>query len=290
MDASRAVSDQPTGTENYSRLLIKALVRQGRAHRFRLYFNHVPPDGCLPRSARVEWRVMPFKRLWTHARLMWEALRHPPDVLYVPAHVLPLVHPYPCVATIHDLGFLHYPEAHTRLARCYLDWSTRFNARTSSRIIADSCVTRDDLVSCYGIAADKITVAYPAGAEGLAPVKDAARLAEAQQRYSIGPRYFLHVGTLQPRKNLNTLIAAFASLIRRGLIAPEVQLVLVGKRGWLADDILERARDPSVEGRVILPGYVGREHLPALLSGALAYVLPSWYEGFGLPVLEAMAC
>jgi glycosyltransferase involved in cell wall biosynthesis len=290
VDASRAVSDQPTGTETYSRLLIQALVRQGGQHRFRLYFNREPPDGCLPRGGRVEWRVMPFPRLWTHVRLMWEVLRHPPDVLYVPAHVLPWLHPDRCVATIHDLGFLHYPEAHKRLARWYLDWSTRFNARTASRVIADSCATRDDLVSFYGIAADKITVAYPAGSEGLAPVNDVALRARIQERYGIGPRYFLHVGTLQPRKNLSTLIMAFGSLIRDTLIPSDVQLVLAGKRGWLAGDILERASDPSLAGRVILPGYVEREYLPTLLSGAIAYVLPSWYEGFGLPVLEAMAC
>jgi glycosyltransferase involved in cell wall biosynthesis len=290
IDASRAARGARTGTENYSLYLIRALIAIGQAHQFRLYFDQPPAAGLLPRNERVTWRVIPCPHLWTHLRLMTEVLLHPPDVLFVPSHVLPLLHPRRSVATVHDLGYLFYPEAHTRLARWYLDWSTRFNARAARRVIADSYATRQDLVRAYGIPEDKIVVAYPAGAEGLAPVTDADALDKVRSRYLTGARYFLYVGTLQPRKNLVTLLEAFELFLQAHQPPAEVRLVLAGKQGWLAEPIVERAMSLIRQGRVVLPGYVPQEDLPALLSGALAFVMPSWYEGFGLPVLEAMAC
>ncbi|NLG49153.1 MAG: glycosyltransferase family 4 protein [Chloroflexi bacterium] len=290
VDASRAVVPQRTGTENYSLYLIRALLQEGAVHRFRLYFNRAPEPGLFLRDERVEWRVMPFPRLWTHIRLAWEVTRRPPDVLFVPAHVLPLAHPRHCVATVHDLGYLHYPEAHTPFARRYLDWATRFNARVAQRVIVDSKATRDDLAACYGVDPAKMVVAYPAGAEGMQPVTDEAVLEQTRRRYGTGPRYILYVGTIQPRKNLETLLRAFAAWVAEQPMAADVRLVIVGKQGWLYEQILALARSLEVAGRVVFTGYAPAEDLPALLSGALAYVLPSWYEGFGLPVLEAMAC
>jgi len=290
IDASRTVTAQRTGTENYSLHLIHALIREGYAHSFRLYFNHPPPEGLFPQDQRVSWRVIPLPRLWTHLRLAWEVASHPPDVLFVPAHVLPLLHPKRCVVTVHDLGYLHYPEAHPRWARWYLRWSTRFNARVAKRVIVDSQATADDLVSYCDVSRGKIVLAYPAGTDGLAPVRDPGVLEAVQRRYGTGASYFLHVGTLQPRKNLATLIRAFASLVSSRAIANDVRLVLAGKLGWLYKEVLELARDVALEDRVVFTGYVAGQDLPPLLSGALAYVLPSWYEGFGLPVLEAMSC
>ena len=104
VDASRAVTAQPTGTENYSLFLIRALLNLDERNRYRLYFNQAPIEGLLPKNERVEWCVIPWPRLWTHLRLMWEVKRRPPDVLYVPSHVLPVLHPPRCVATVHDLG------------------------------------------------------------------------------------------------------------------------------------------------------------------------------------------
>jgi len=290
IDASRAVVAQRTGTENYSLYLIRALLQEGHSHRFRLYFNQAPPEGLFVRDERVSWRVIPCPRLWTHVRLAWEVALHSPDVLYVPAHVLPLFHPRHCLATVHDLGYLHYPETHTRWGRWYLDWSTRFNVRVAGRVIVDSQATADDLASFYGVNPTKIVLAYPAGAEGFAPVTDPKALEAVRLNYGTGQRYFLHVGTLQPRKNLTTLIQAFASLVARRAVADDMRLVLAGKRGWLYKEIVELARGLAIQDRVVFTGYVAEQDLPALLSGALAYVLPSWYEGFGLPVLEAMSC
>ena len=290
IDASRAVAAQRTGTENYSLYLVRALLEVGRKHRYRLYFNQPPPDDMFRCDERVEWRVIPFPRLWTHLRLAWEVAQHPPDLLFVPAHVLPLVHPKCCAATVHDLGYLYYPSAYTRSSLLYLDWSTRFNARSARRIIVDSKATRDDLIRCYKVAPGKIVVAHPAGVAGLTPVTDSQKLDAVRRRYETGSHYFLYVGTLQPRKNLITLLWAYASLIKKGDIPSEVNLVLAGRQGWLCRDILEVASAQILRDRVVFPGYIPSEDLAALLSGAIAYILPSWYEGFGLPVLEAMAC
>ena len=288
IDASRAAIRERTGTENYAYSLTRALQRLAVGHRFRLYLDRAPPPELIDGDAQVECRVIPFPRLWTHVRLAWEVARHPPDVLYVPAHVIPLVHPRRCVATVHDLGYLRYPETHTPKARWYLDWSTRHSARAARRVIADSRATRDDLVGHYGIAADKVVVAYPAAAEGLREVTDPEALAAVRARYGTGERYLLYLGSLHPRKNLGALVQAFSLLCRSGALDADVNLVLAGKAGWLYDEVLDQVRERSVQGRVILPGYVPMEDLPALLSGARAFVFPSLYEGFGLPVLEAM--
>lgn len=290
VDASRAVAAQRTGTERYSLYLIRALIEAGQDHRFRLYFNQPPQEGLFARDERVEWRIMPFARLWTHLRLAWEVWRSPPDVLYVPSHVLPLVHPKRCVATIHDLGYRYHPEAHTRASRWYLDWSTRFNARTAQRVVVDSEATRRDLASFYGIDPAVTVLAYPAGAEGYAPVTDVASLESVRRRYGTGDRYLLYFGTLQPRKNLGALIRAFASLVEDDRIPSTMNLVLAGKRGWFYERIQAEIAASGLTHRIVLPGYVVDKDAPSLMSGATAYCLPSWYEGFGLPVLEAMAC
>lgn len=290
IDTSRAARALRTGTENYSLYLLRALIAQRKEHRFRLYFNEPPPEGLLPCDKRVEWCIVPFPRLWTHLRLSYEMIRQPPDVLFVPAHVLPLVHPRRSVVTVHDVGYRRYPTMHPWASRYYLDWSTRWNVRTAAHIVADSEATREDLVSFYRADPAKITVAYPAGTPGLGPVEDPARLEEVRARYHTGEEYFLYVGTIQPRKNLITLLEAYARLLAEGKLPRRVRLVLAGRPGWLCEGILARAWQADLADQVILPGYVPVEDLAALLSGAVAFVFPSWYEGFGLPVLEAMAC
>jgi len=281
IDASRAVAICPTGTEVYSRRLIRALLALESSHRFRLYFRSVPPARAFPDA---ELCVIPFPRLWTHLRLSWEMARRSPDVLFIPAHVLPLVHPRASVVTIHDLGYLHFPEAHPWRQRLYLDLSTRWSARFAAHILADSEATKADLVTRYGAPIEKITVAYPGHDGTLAPVRDPAMIEMVKARCGIAGDYFFYLGTLQPRKNLARLVAAFAAL------QSEAVLVLAGKRGWLYDDLFAQVRRLGLEGCVLFPGYVSDEDKATLLSGALAFVLPSLYEGFGLPVLEAQAC
>jgi glycosyltransferase involved in cell wall biosynthesis len=299
IDASRATAAQRTGTEVYSLHLIRALLACGAGHRFRLYFNQAPTPGLLPSGA--DSRVMPFPRLWTHLRLSREMHSAPPDVLFVPSHVLPLIHPQRCVVTVHDLGYHYYPEAHTLFQNVYLRWSTRYNARTAKRVVADSEATRQDLLRYYGIPEERIAVIYPGRDETLAPVKDPQATGAVCGRYGVDAPYFLYVGTLHPRKNLVRLIDAFAAFRNARQAQAQsvdgrtdgvsgIQLVLAGQKGWLYDEIFARVRKLGLEEHVVFTGYVPDADMPNLLSSALAFVFPSLHEGFGFPVLEAMAC
>jgi glycosyltransferase involved in cell wall biosynthesis len=287
IDASRAAYPERTGTENYSLFLIRALLKMDRQNQYRLYFSQHPAPELFPSATNMETRVMPFHRLWTHIRLSWEMVTRAPDVLFVPAHVLPLVHPERSVVTVHDLGYLYYPRAHTDWARWYLQWSTSHNTRAAAHVIADSEATKRDLIKYRQALPDKVTVVYPGYDPDFAPIRDHARLGAVRERYRLPNTYLICVGTLQPRKNLTGLLNAFAVLVRQGR---DVHLVIVGKKGWLYKPLFEHVRQLSLEECVHFTGYVPQQDLPGLISGARAFVLPSLYEGFGLPILEAMAC
>lgn len=290
LDASRAARAHRTGTETYSLELIKALARLTSLQcRLRLYTPHPPQHADWPDSPHVETRVIPWPRLWTHLRLAVELQQHPPDSLFVPAHVLPLYCPVPAIVTVHDLGFAYYPDAHRLFDRWYLDWSTRRHCRVARHIIADSSATKDDLINFYGADPERITVVYLGRDESLVPITDPEIITQTKARYNIDGDYLLYLGTLHPRKNLVRLIDAFHMALQ-AMQNDSLKLVIAGKKGWLYDKIFARVQTLGLNERVIFPGYVIDEAKPALLSGALAYVFPSLYEGFGLPILEAMAC
>jgi len=285
IDASRALRARRTGTESYSLELIRELLVQGREHRFRLYCDRPPSPALFGSCPNAEIRVIRMPRLWTHARLSWEMLRRPPDVLFVPAHVLPLRHPPRSVATVHDLGYLHYPEAHTPWQRAYLVWSTRWSAGHSKHVLADSIATMDDLLAKGLAPREKITVVYPGRDEGLRRVENQQAMVDLRSRLQLGSRFILHVGTLHPRKNLVRLVEAFALLDDEGL-----QLALCGQRGWLSQPIERRAQELGLADKVRFVGYVDDQDLAALYSAATCCAYPSLFEGFGFPVLEAQAC
>jgi len=295
IDASRAVIAQHTGTEHYSASLLRALAElpAARATPVALYVNL---DDALEAEERLQfalpeaWRVraIPFPRLWTHLRLSAEMVLRRPGVLFVPSHVVPLLHPRKTVVTVHDLGYFVYPEAHTRLSRIYLRASTWFSVRAAKRVLAISQATKRDLMKYYGVPAGKIRVVYHGCDPVFRPVRDEKALADVASRYGVSRPYCLHVGTLQPRKNLGVLVEAWR-LLRERMGRPPA-LLLAGKRGWLYESLFEQVKRAGLDDLVKFTDYVDREDLPALYSGALALTFPSLYEGFGLPPLEAMSC
>lgn len=291
IDASRIAISERTGTERYSFEVIGALARLDRRNVYTLYCNGRP--AVLPRvGPNFTLRSMPFPRLWTHIRLSLELARAAPDALFVPSHVVPLWHPPHSVVTIHDLGYLAFPQAHTARRRLELHLTTLWSARMARRVIAISQATKDDLVRHYQVPAEKISVVHHGLSPQFRPITDQSAITAVRERYGIGEHYFLYVGTVQPRKNLARLIDAFAQVLQE-LQSPSsrlLQLVIAGKPGWLTGSIERRALEAGVGERVRFTGYVDDADLPALLSGALAFVFPSLYEGFGMPVLEAMAC
>lgn len=283
IDISRIAATARTGTENYTYELLGALARVDRRTAYTLYCNRIPA-ALPPLGQNFRLRRIPLARLWTHLRLSAEVIAHPPDTLFIPAHVIPLGAPLArrsrLIVTVHDLGYLHFPEAHTFSQRFQLRLTTAWSARIADRVIAISQATKDDLVRLAHVPAEKITVVYHGvSARFHEPVADQTR-----PNMIDGP-YLLYVGTIQPRKNLLRLIEAFASLPDT---AGRLRLVIAGKRGWLAEPIEQRAAELGIAGRVVVTGYVPDADLPGLLAGATAFVFPSLYEGFGMPVLEAM--
>ena len=286
-DASRNFMSQPTGTERYADMLLRHMLQLSE-HHFRLYMRQEAETRLPGISSRGEMRVLPAKRLWTHRRLAAELRSDPPDALFIPAHVMPIACAVPTVVTVHDLGYEYFPEAHTLQQRQYLRWSTRRHVEKAAHLIVDSEQTAEDLKKFYGATDAQMTTAHLAADPTMQPASAEARI-EARQVLGLNANepYFLHVGTLQPRKNLARLLQAFQPL---ALQEPHLKLVLVGAKGWGRSDLPKLAEELEIEEQVVLPGYLPRIHLPAAYSAAHCLVMPSLYEGFGMPVLEAMAC
>jgi glycosyltransferase involved in cell wall biosynthesis len=284
IDASRAASTVRTGTENYSREIITGLAGVDPVDDYTLYYNEGDLGG-LGLAGRFSARRIPFPRAWTHIRLSAALVQDRPDVLFVPAHVLPAVCPVPALVTIHDLGYRYFPEAHSKSRYLALEASTWFSSRYADRIIAISEATKRDLMGFYGVSGRKITVVYH-GYDKRYHQRTEEEILPAIAKYGLERPYFLHVGTLQPRKNIIRLVEAFDRFKERG--RPH-QIALVGKKGWLYDSIASAVQKSTSAECIVQPGYVDAQDLPALVDGAEALIIPSLYEGFGLPALEAMA-
>ncbi len=252
------------------------------------------PDGYIAnRRWRISASLLPtsnraMRILWEQAVLPWSALRARADLLHALAFVGPLACPLPTVVTVYDLSFLLFPEAFNRINRAYLSTMTPHSVRAARRVIAISESTKRDLVRLAHVPAERVDVVYPGLEPDIRRVDDATALADFRRRNGLPEHFVLFVGTLEPRKNVAALVQAYAILRRRGVSSHA--LVLAGSKGWRYQSIMAAIEQSGVAGDIIMPGYVGRSDLPMLYSAASAFVYPSIYEGFGLPVLEAMAC
>ncbi|PJF32195.1 MAG: glycosyltransferase family 1 protein [Candidatus Thermofonsia Clade 1 bacterium] len=291
LDASRITLARRTGTENYALQLIRTLLRlpESADQRFSLYFRDAPPPDLLPDLPNVKRYILPARHAWTHTRFALALWRHQPDVTFVPAHTLPFLMRGRAVVTVHDLGYRFFPQAHRLRERLYLELTTRYSAWRADRVLADSYATQRDLSAHYGTPERKIRVVYPA-VESIERASQ-EQIAALRTAHDLPERYLLFIGTLQPRKNLTRLVQAFAMYLANSG-DPDLCLVLAGKIGWLFDPERDLyAHLPrALQGRVRLLGYIADADIAALYSGALAFVFPSLYEGFGFPVLEAMRC
>jgi glycosyltransferase involved in cell wall biosynthesis len=192
--------------------------------------------------------------------------------------------------SIHDLSFEHLPETFKWRSRQQLRITVRRSARDAAQVIALSEYARRDIIASYHLRSEKVSVIPLAAPAHFQPVHEEEELQRVRQTYGIESDYILSVGAIQPRKNLSRLVAAYSRL---RWAKPEVklpQLVLVGKFAWLYDETLRTIKELEVRNSVVLTGYVPEPDLPALYSGALCFVYPSYFEGFGLPPLEAMKC
>jgi glycosyltransferase involved in cell wall biosynthesis len=218
-----------------------------------------------------------------------ELRRRPVDLLHV-QYTAPPFAPCPVVATIHDLSFEHLPSTFKRRSRAQLRFTVRRTARAAAHVIASSEFTRRDIIETYNVAKSRTSVVPLAAASHFRPVREAEELRRIRQLYGIEGDYILAVGSIQPRKNLARLFRAYSDLRRSRERDKLPTLLVVGKRAWLYDETLRAVEECGVGDAVKFTGYVPETDLPALYSGALCFVYPSYFEGFGLPPLEAMRC
>lgn len=298
IDVTAAVT-QGGGIGRYTRELVRAVVDRGDDLKFRLFSARPPaelpvPDP-VPRAPHVRYCSAPLSDRWLYR--LWYRLRLPLsiqwftgrlDLFHSPDFVLPPVRgDVPTLLTVHDLSFVHYPQTFTPALVHYLNRVVPWSVSRATHILADSQATRDDLQAIWDVPPAKITVLYSGVGRHFRPATDGPALAAVRRRYKLGNApYLLSVSTLQPRKNYNMLIRAFRPVAARH---PH-RLVIAGGKGWLYEDVLAEVQRQGLEGRVHFAGFVGDADLPTLYSGADLFVFPSLYEGFGLPLLEAMAC
>lgn len=289
-----AAYEQGGGIGRYVRELVTALARLDTATDYRLFVSGVTAQKPLPAvpGSNFTWRGTSITPLWL-ARL-WQRAQVPlhvelftgkVDLYHATDFTLPPTRSTTrTLLTVHDLSFVRVPEAASPSLKAYLDVVVPRSVRRADHVLADSQATKDDLIALYQTPAEKITVLL----SGVDARFQRTEMPSIRAKYQIPERpYILSVGTVQPRKNYARLIKALAALRASG---HDVGLVIVGGKGWLEDPIYETIRSTGMTDYVRMTGFADDADLPALYSQALITALPSLYEGFGIPVLESMAC
>lgn len=348
IDASRANKSHKTGTEWYSYYLIRWLAKLDNKNQYILYTDTPLTGGLLdltteqyiPQSGAYEkvefdnndFQIIhspynnfkakilnwPFNFFWTQGRLSLEMLAHRPDLLFVPAHTLPIIHPRRSLVTIHDIAFereagLYQEEAIKSDSRPinflinaltliftlgkyrannldYLRWSTQYGLKHARKVITVSNYSKHDLINYYKVDSNKISVIYNGYNSSLfRKIDDRKKIDEVLAKYGIDQPFIFYVGRIEIKKNMAKLIEAFY-LMKQENKNINHKLVLTGKASYGYDEINYTIQEFGLANDVILTGWVDEQDLPYLFNAATAFVFPSNYEGFGIPLLQAMAC
>jgi glycosyltransferase involved in cell wall biosynthesis len=280
------------GNESYALNLIEALAQIDSVNQYTLYVTTAEAYERFHQrwpNFKVHTTLPHTPLIRIPLTLSAELRKHPVDVLHVQFTAPPFC-PCPMVVSIHDLSFEHLPQTFNRRSRTQLRLTVRHSARRATKILTLSEHTRRDVIDTYEIEPDKVTAIPLAAPAHFGPIKDDKELQRVRHNYGIDRDYVLAVGSIQPRKNLVRLVKAYAALRGAHTGNRYPQLVLAGKCGWLYDETFRALEQTGVKDSVVLTGYVPETDLPALYSGALCFVYPSFFEGFGLPPLEAMKC
>ena len=280
INAVAAFKEPRTGVEEYVYQLIKHLtmLKDSDKHHFILYsqnnnnFNFKLPNNF--EINKLRWSLP----MWTQIRLTAEILKNKPDILFIPVHVLPFIHPENSVTTIHGLEYEYYPEMYPANHLRYLRWSTKYALKNTKKIITVSQNTKNDLIKLYNADPDKIKVIYHG-------FNDRIRLNKLKPKKDYP--YILFLGRLETKKNVQGLIKAFNSLKKKYQVPHK--LILAGSNGFGHKDIRSQISKIKFKDDIIDKGYVSEKDKMVLLRNAEMFVLPSFYEGFGMPILEAQA-
>lgn len=299
IDASRYAHKEATGVEWYGyhviNGLIKSVLGKKSDDRIILYSSRsLKFDGEIQKLIsenhdRFENKVIKLRCFWTLIRLSIQMLVKPPDVLFVPSHVLPLFLPKNAVITIHDVAFRYLRKSYSFLQYHYLNWATKSAVKRATKIIAPSEATKEDLMKFFNCPKDKVEVIY----HGFTPpsvtqkqIDECMQNSEVFNYFNIkkDSPYVLFVGRLESKKNLSRLISAFKTFSET---FPRHRLVLAGKRGVGFKELIKIVKQYDLWDKVIMPGYITEEEKAALYKYCSVFAFPSLYEGFGFPILEA---
>lgn len=288
IDANEAnLTNQRVGVNQYAFELLSAIsnwqLENPSVHKFVIYLKNKPQEDLPKERAGWQYRVIPFPKLWTQTRLPFDLYVHRPrpDVFFSMTHYAPRWSPVPTVVAIMDLGFLETPDQFTPKDFNQLKAWTEYSVKQAKKVIAISEFTKQKIVETYNSKPEDVVVTPLSYNEKLfQPIHNNKVL----KRYGIKKPYFLFLSSLKPSKNLVNLVCAFAGM------DADYKLVIAGKKAWLYDEIYKKVIDLKLQDRVVFTGFVEDWERPILMTESVAFVLPSLYEGFGIPALEALAC
>jgi glycosyltransferase involved in cell wall biosynthesis len=288
-----ALPPNPVGAGNYIIRLVRALAALETEHQFIIFAQRSGGEliGELP-PQRARWVAVPdqspaIRLLWEQVRLPVLAKRSEVDILHSLHYTRPLVLPCASVVTFHDMTFFLFPELHTRTKRIFFSFAIRQSARHADALVTVSENTRRDAMRILGIPPNRIFTTPLGISEDFHPIADPALLEDGRRRYQLPEKFILYVGLIEPRKNVPMLLKAYARLVSQGDPPP---LVLVGRLGWMYEQVFQLVEQLNLKDKVQFKGYIPSQNLPIVYNLAQIFVYPSTYEGFGFPPLEAMAC
>jgi len=293
IEAARPNRPQKTGTEWYGYHVIQEMKKiADKRDQFILYTNNSLHSG-LEEMPNDSWKEVqlnwPLPRFWTQGRLSLEMLKNPPDVLYIPAHAMPVIHPKRTVVTLHDVGFERFPELYSKPDLWYHRWSAKFVIKQASQIITVSNFSKQELIELYNAPAEKIYVTHLGfDRDRYQIIENQDKINQVIEKYKIKKPYLFFIGRLERKKNIHLLVEAFGRFKQKNK-DDKHQLVLVGRPGFEYERIKEMIQKYNLENWVVQPGWVDEVDIPYLYNGAKIFCFPSAYEGFGIPSLEAMA-
>ncbi len=292
IDASRANKQIKTGTEWYSYNLILELAKLDRQNQYNLY----SPDKLkgelakLPQNFKEQVLSWPPKYLWTMARLSFEMKKNPPDILFVPAHIIPLVSPKKTVTTICDIGFKSHPELYSSKEIKYHNFGLQQAIKKASLILTISEFTKQEMVKLCKIDPKRIKVIHLGFSQkDYRKIDDQDAIKSIKNKYKLPENYLFYTGRLNLKKNIPNLIKAFKAVISDPRFE-NYKLVLAGLPENGYETIEEEIKIQGIRDKIVELGWTKEEDLPYLMNEAKLFVFPSNYEGFGIPPLEAMAC
>lgn len=282
------IGERETGNETYTLNLIRELISLDQRNEYFLYTTRADElQARLPcEKAHIVplWPAISFLRISLAMPVI--ARKQGASLLHV-SYIAPPFCPCPTVVTVHDLSYILFPHFFSLRDRLLLSTLVPTSLRRAAKVIAVSQRTKKDLLEHYHLPENQVAVTYEAASEAFQPIEEEARLTEVKERYGLHEPFVLTIGNLQPRKNMIRLVKAHASLRKKGFAH---QLVIVGQAYWRTSDIFRAVKEYGLEDKVVFTGYVPDADLPLLYNAADLFTFVSLYEGFGLPVLEAMAC